>query len=364
MDYFLAFSYFKKIGFSSVKKGIEFCGTIESFYNADRKILQRILKQTVVDEFVDFRTSFDIQKITEKLHEKNIITISYNDSQFPESLKNIGDPPLALFIKGNPECLLKGLNIAVVGTRKVSAYGRQVTTFFSSQLAKNGATIVSGMAFGVDTVAHEGCLEGGGKTIAVLGSGVDIIYPPRNRLLYHRILERGGAIVSELPPGCMPKPFTFVLRNRIIAGLSRGVLVVEGGLSSGSMITATYAIEQGRDVFAVPMPILSPMSAGPNSLLKQGGKLVLDPEDILSEYGISKNEQLNSITNTLNRNESLIYLSLQEEISDIATLIYKTRLPVQKLLPILSEMEIKGIILKNREGRYEAVISSRSVSAV
>jgi DNA processing protein len=158
----------------------------------------------------------------------------------------------------------------------------------------------------------------------------------------------------------MPRPFTFVLRNRIIAGLSRGVLVVEGGLSSGSMITAAYATEQGKDVYAVPMPILSPLSAGPNSLLKQGAKLVLDPEDILSEYGISKTEQLSSITNDLPRDESLIYLCLQEENSDIHMLIHKTRLPVQKLLVLLSSMELKGIVSKNKEGRYEALISPQS----
>jgi DNA processing protein len=278
----------------------------------------------------------------------------------PEELKQIPDPPLCLFIKGNVSCLSKGLNIGIVGTRKVSAYGRQVTTFFSSQLAKNGATVVSGMALGVDTLAHTGSLDGGGKTIAVLGCGVDIIYPTINRLLYQRILDTDGAIVSELPPGCMPRPFTFVLRNRIIAGLSRGVLVVEGGLSSGSMITAAYATEQGKDVYAVPMPILSPLSAGPNSLLKQGAKLVLDPEDILSEYGISKTEQLSSITNDLPRDESLIYLCLQEENSDIHMLIHKTRLPVQKLLVLLSSMELKGIVSKNKEGRYEALISPQS----
>jgi DNA processing protein len=350
-----------KIGFSRFKKCLKHFRTIEEVFNASSISLKQVLDEKIVDDFILFRSSFKYEDIIKDLRRKNIVFISIEDTLFPGSLRNICDPPFGLFVKGDVNLLSNPVILGIVGTRKVTSYGRQVTTFFSSQLAKNGAVIVSGMAMGVDGIAHQGCIDSRGKTIAVLGCGVDIMYPAINRLLYQSILSSGGAIISEYPPGTVPKPFTFIHRNRIISGLSRGVFIVEGSLSSGSMITANFALEQGKDVFAVPMPLLSPVSAGPNSLLKQGAKLVLDPEDILSEYGIDGSTSLSNITNDLSHDERQMYSFLELESCTIQTLISKSKKNISYVLQIISQMEMKGIVSKNREGKYERLISPQSV---
>ncbi|MBI5412482.1 DNA-protecting protein DprA [Candidatus Peregrinibacteria bacterium] len=205
------------------------------------------------------------------------------DEGYPVCLREIPDPPVFLFVRGELGTLHKAF--AVVGTRRMSAYGQFVTEQLISGLLQTGFTIVSGLAIGVDACAHRVVLENGGRTIAVLGSGVDLIYPRQNESLALEILKKGGAILSEYPLGVIPDAFRFPRRNRIISGLSRGVLVAEGGVESGALITARYALEQGRDVFAVPGNIQQPGMAGTNHLIRRGeAKLVEKAEDILEEY--------------------------------------------------------------------------------
>lgn len=242
-------------------------------------------EQPLSDKFTQFRKTFDIESYLEKLQKLHVSVITLNDPKYPKLLKEISDPPFLLYIRGintgKPINMEK--TIAVVGTRRVTPYGKVATQKIVKELVEKGFTIVSGLAYGVDAIAHQTAIDCGGKTIAVLGCGIDIMYPASNASLYRSIANGGGAVVSEMPPGARPDKKLFVTRNRIISGLSRGVVVIEGGEHSGTLITARYAAEQGREVFAVPGPITSEGSRGPAILLKQGAKLVESADDIIEE---------------------------------------------------------------------------------
>jgi DNA processing protein len=216
--------------------------------------------------------------------------ISYQDARYPQRLREIFDPPLMLFAKGRVD-LLKAHSIAVVGTRRPTPYGVAATERLSADLAKAGLAIISGMARGIDTAAHKAVLDVGGDTIAVFGCGVDVLYPADNRKLYEQI-SRHGLLVSEFPLGAPAYPQNFPIRNRIVSGISLGVLIVEGAQHSGSGITARLAMDQGRDVFAVPGNITSKMSWGPNLLIKQGAKLVQEWTDVTNELPVAARREL------------------------------------------------------------------------
>jgi DNA processing protein len=226
----------------------------------------------------------------QKLEQSGAELIVFADPRYPAPLKQIFDPPPVLFVRGRPE-LLGSLTLAVVGTRRPTPYGLAVTERLSGDLARAGLVIASGMARGIDTAAHRGALAVEGKTMAVLGCGVDLVYPAENRKLAAQIAER-GLLVSEFPMGAPPYPQNFPIRNRVISGVSLGVLVVEGAQYSGSSITARLALEQGREVFAVPGSIVSRMSWGPNLLIKQGAKLVQDWNDVIVELAPEHRREL------------------------------------------------------------------------
>ena len=210
--------------------------------------------------------------------------INIENEFYPEQLKNIYNPPTKIYVLGNKE-ILKETGIAIVGARRATEYGKKVAFKFSKELSASGINIISGLALGIDTYAHLGTLQqdGKGKTIGVLGSGLDVIYPKQNIGLAKAILKRGGCIISEYPLGTKPEKIHFPQRNRIISGLSKGVFVVEAGENSGSLITADLSLEQGKDVFAVPGDIGKSTSSGTNNLIKQGAKLVTNYIDILEE---------------------------------------------------------------------------------
>lgn len=246
------------------------------------------LPQRIASEFHSFRRSFDIPGYVAKLASLGVVALPLTHPKYPALLKEISDPPFVLYVKGKKTATPIDMTrtIGVVGTREVTAYGREVTRTLVSDLVSLGFTIVSGLARGVDTVAHETALEAGGKTIAVLGCGIDIVAPESNAYLYRAISEGGGAIVSEMPLGMRPSKGLFVARNRIISGLSLGVVVTEGAYDSGALITARNAGEQGREVFAVPGPVTSAFSRAPAKLLKNGAKLVESAQDIIEELGV------------------------------------------------------------------------------
>lgn len=217
-----------------------------------------------------------------ELQQAGIQYFCFLDAHYPEALKEIPDPPLLLFYKGDVTLVQKS-SVAVVGARKPTPYGRAACQFLTDQLSNMGFVIVSGLALGIDAIAHQSAIRAGGDTIAVLGCGIDIVYPRSNAALFSQIRQH-GLLLSEHPPGTNPLPGLFPERNRIISGLALGTLVVEAAEKSGSLITADCALEQGRDVFAVPGPIFSEMSAGPHNLLKQGAKLVTNAADIVEEW--------------------------------------------------------------------------------
>ena len=286
-----------------------------------------------------------------ELEKKKFYYIALSDKEYPEYLKEISDPPVVLYVKGR---LLKEdkFSLSIVGARKASSYGKDVAEKFSHDLAKCGFTIVSGLARGIDSAVHSGALKAKGRTIAVLGSGVDIIYPPENRSLADSISE-SGAVISEFPLSTKPFSSNFPRRNRIISGLTKGSIVVEAGLRSGSLITAGMALEQGRDVFAVPGKALSDQNKGAHVLIKQGAKLTDNIFDVLEEFNIDKEKISNLIYNetlTVNEDEKKVVSILSDEPKHIDFICRELDNPIQKVLGVLTQLELKGIV-KQLQGK-------------
>jgi DNA processing protein len=355
LPYYLGFSHFLGIGpikFSLLKKHFSTC---KKAYLARKKELIEIIGVSLTEKFIRFRNEFNPIKKLEEINKKGITILTVDGKDYPESVKNISDPPICLYLKGSIGSKnMSSPFFAIVGTRNPTTYGIQVAHKFAYELAASGFVIVSGMAYGIDTIVHQSCLEAGGKTIAVLGCGVDIIYPPSNKLLYEKIIRSGGAIISEFPPGQFVLKGFFVARNRIISALSSGVMIIEGTINSGSLITARYAAEQGKEVFAPPNPITSNMSAAPNLLLKEGAKLVTTVEDILEEFNMKITpRKKEDIKKNLSKIGKLIFDILQKNsqtIDDLAIGLNKT---VPEVLNAISVMEIEGVIEKNQENKYQ-----------
>lgn len=293
--------------------------------------------------------------------EINIITV--DDYNYPQRLSNIFANPYILYYKGNFPDFDNVLSLAMVGSRRASLYGAECAQNLAYELSKKGIIIVSGMAKGIDTYAHKGALNAGGITCAVLGCGVDVVYPKENKELYYYI-QKNGAIISEYPPGTSPMPYNFPARNRIISGISVGTVVVEAGITSGSLITADFALEQGRDVFAVPGAINAPGSLGTNLLIKDGAKIVTNVEDIWEEYKLLYNDSSNENNtqnkdnnidikglleqseayNSLSSDEKLIVASLSNEPIHIDELSRITGIRMSKLTSAITMLEMRGII--------------------
>lgn len=357
--YYLGFSYCLGIGpmkFASLKSQF---GTAKNAYLANRKNLEKILGFKLAEKFIDFRQKFNPDKELENLKKNEISVLTVDNADYPESLKNISDPPICLYIKGNANLLGNQQQIffAIVGTRKPTSYGIQITNKFSRELFDAGFIIVSGMALGIDTIAHQSTLDAGGKTIAVLGCGVDVIYPKSNWRLYNEIIKTGGAVISEFPPNQFVLKGLFISRNRIISGLSRGVLITEGGEFSGALITAKFAGIQGKDVFAIPSPINSQMAPAPNLLIKQGAKMVTSIQDILDEFGMSITpRKKEDISKKLTDIEKIIFDILLENPKTIDDIAVETQKNITEILNIMSVLEINGIVEKNIEKKYQVKI--------
>jgi DNA processing protein len=320
-------------------------GTFQACFEADQGTLHNSpLPPSIQADLRDARQHADPPKLLERLLADQIRICCVEDDEYPQLLRSIYDPPYLFYYRGCLE-ILNEFCIGVVGSRAASAYGRVQARRFGNELARQGMTVVSGMARGIDTEAHHGCLEADGKTVAVLGSGLDVIYPPENRKLFERICE-SGLVISEFSPPTHPEPGNFPVRNRTISGLSRGVLVVEAKQKSGALITADFALEQGREVFAIPGPINSKNSAGTNYLIKQGACLVSGIEDILDEFGLN---ELPAVTQgelifELDNEELSFLENMSHEAVHFDTLIESTTLNIGQLSTILLKMELKGII--------------------
>lgn len=339
------------LGNRSLWKIMDTFGSFQKFFEADSKTLYAsFLKPEIIDNLLEKRKGSP-EILMEEYRSQDIEIVTWDESLYPHNLRNISNPPVILYYRGDIE-VAGQICLAVVGSRAASVYGRNVARRLAKELAESGIVIVSGMARGIDSEAHRGALETG-KTIAVMGSALNVIYPPENRKLFQEIVA-SGVVISEFPLHTHPEPVNFPLRNRIISGLSRGVVVVEGKEKSGALITADFALEQGRDVFAVPGPINSKTSAGPNNLIKQGAILVTGIEDILEEY-----YDINHTPGTLRQdrllllddNEKLVLEQLAHESLHFDQLIQTCGLEIGTLSTVLFKLEFEGII-KSLPGNY------------
>jgi DNA processing protein len=277
--------------------------------------------------------------------------INPNDKNYPRLLKEIYDPPKELFFLGEIKAE-ENLPLAIVGTRKVSNYGKQVTIELGRSLARAGFTIVSGLALGVDGLAHQAAIDVKARTIAVLGCGLDKIYPPNHKKLAEKIITQGGLIISEYPPGTPPLKHHFPTRNRIIAGLSLGVLVIEAPETSGALITARYALEQNREVFAVPGNIFNQNSIGTNQLIKLGAKLVTKPEDIFETFNLDLPKKQKKEIKPANKEEEAILKVLSDEPISIDEIVKQSGLNTSIVSSTLIMMEISGKVKNLGGGQY------------
>jgi DNA processing protein len=284
IKYYLGFSLFQGIGPKRFLNLIEEFKTAEKAWFASVKELKQVnLPLNLIKRFIDFREKINLDKYKKKLEKDGIEYLSLSSSQYPFLLKQINNPPIGLFIRGQIKRKDQKA-IAVIGTRKMTSYGRKVIRILVPKLVDQGYTIVSGLARGCDGEAHKNALGKKGRTIAVLGSGLNNLYPPEHKVLAENIIAKNqGALVSEFPPKAQPRKGNFLMRNRIVSGMSKGVLVIEGASKSGTKNTTRWAADQGREVFAVPGPITSKMSQAPADLIKLGAKLVTGLEDILEE---------------------------------------------------------------------------------
>lgn len=292
-----------------------------------------------------------------------IIKIDMNDKKYPKRLLKIKAPPSEIYATGNVELLNSKFTLGIVGTRKCSEYGRKVTNDFSRKIADSGVCIISGLAIGIDGMAHNAAIEKKGKTIAVLGSGLENIYPKENEWLFYKIIQEGGCIISEYPPETIPDKNKFPIRNRIVSGLSDALLVVEASHRSGSSITAKYARKEGKDIYAIPNTIYAAEGIGTNRLIKEGAILVTKPEEILERYELKKDKSISKeiitskednkfvdIKNNQKRDDILsneyleVYKILSNEPIHINEISKKLSKAVSKIIPIITILEIDGYV--------------------
>jgi len=325
-----------------------FFGSLESAWeNADTNNLQQIgIPARSAETFCEKRKTAEPTKILEQCEKVGAKILFCEDSSYPELLKKIDGAPPILFFRGN-ELAQNENAFAVVGSRKISMTGKQITEKIVPDLVCAGMTIVSGLARGVDAVAHRATLVAGGRTIAVLGNGIDDIYPSEHRALAEEILSKGGTILSEFIPGTPPNPYHFPRRNRIVSGLCLGTLVVEGEEKSGSLITAQYALEHNREVFAIPGAPMSAFSRGPNRLIQIGSaKLVLDAEDILAELPLARIDAQNAIKRALpsNPTEKAVLDCLTDDPRLFDEIVRESEIPASQFAATLTILEMKGFV--------------------
>lgn len=356
LSYYLAFNLcWEVVGPVRFQQLLRYYKSVERAWKAPPQDLLRLgWSAEAVRKLYEIKKKVDLKTEMDRASTKDVRLITWESADYPENLRRIPDPPFLLYVRG---CLepRDSLALAVVGSRKMTNYGSDVTQMLVGELAASGLTIVSGLAFGVDCVAHRSALAAGGRAIAVLASGVDKITPRSNESLAREIIERGrGAIVSEFPLGTEPKNFFFPFRNRIISGLSLAVLVTEAAEKSGTFHTVKAALDQGREVFAVPGPIYNPLSRGPLKLIKDGAKMACSAEDILAELEVRERLQAERAKIILPENpleeEVLRVLASGEKHLDL--IVRSLSLPTGRVASLLTGMELKGMVRDIGGGVY------------
>ncbi|MFA4941805.1 MAG: DNA-processing protein DprA [Patescibacteria group bacterium] len=357
LKYWVALNNFPKFGPIRFKKLLgHFFPKDKTLKNAftakSLELAEAGIEANIAEEFIAARNNINPEELVAKLEKENIKILTIVDEIYPKLLAEIYNPPALLYYRGVLD-LQDDFSLAIVGTRKYTSYGQQATENITKDLVRNNITIISGLALGIDALAHLATLEAGGKTVAVLGSGLDrqSLYPSQNRYLADKIVSAGGAVISEFPLGTAPLKYNFPQRNRIISGLSLGTLVIEAAEKSGALITAAYALEQNREVFAIPGNIFSPVSAGPNKLIRDGAKPVASALDIIEALNLTQATAYLDNKKVLpeTEEEKKIIAKLSFEPIHIDELVRQTGLDTATANSTLIIMEMKGMV-KNLGG--------------
>jgi len=365
LRYWIGFNKVSGIGATRLRALLDHFGDLELAWQASAHDLHNAgLDQRSLENLLHARRELDLDREVERMQRARVQVLTWEDADYPRNLREIYNAPPVLFVRGKIEKLDEWA-VAVVGTRQASVYGKEAARMIGTGLAQAGVTVVSGLALGIDTVAHRTCLDAGGRTIAVLGCGVDTVYPPQNAHLAAEIVER-GALLSEFALGTRPEARNFPPRNRIISGLTLGTVVVEADLGSGARITADFAAEQGRDVFAVPGNVFARGCRGTNRLIQEGAKLVCAVADILEELNLTMVSEQAQVRAVLpeNQTEATLLAQLSAEPRHVDDLGRAVGLPIAQVSSTLALMELKGMIRQvggmsyvlAREGRGEYVI--------
>ncbi len=361
LSYWLALTFTKDVGPVTVRNLISALGSPGKIFSVPFRRLAGIsdIGEARAQKIAAFDGWDRVERERSAIGALRVDVVPYTDPSYPAALRDFDDAPILLYLKGTitPEDVY---SVAIVGSRRMTEYGRKVAHMMAAGLAERGIAVISGMARGIDTTAHKGALAAGGRSIAVLGCGVDRPYPPENKALFHE-LSKNGCIVSEFPIGTPPNKENFPRRNRIISGLSLAILVVEAAENSGSLITAEYALEQGKDVFAVPGNITNTNAAGCNLLIQKGARLVRRVDDILEELapklrGMMKSSAANRASATprldITTEEGAICNVLGDEPKHVDLIARETRFPPSQLSAMLLSLEIKGVIRQIEGKRF------------
>lgn len=342
-----------------IAKLIEYFKTSENLWEnfCSEKLNLASLNQNMINQLTKIKDEFP-ELLMKKLKDENASLITYFDEKYPKNLKNIDGFPYVLYCKGNLDAL-DNISIAVVGSRKATSYGKFTAEKFTRELSVLGVTIISGLASGIDSVAHKTAIANNTKTIGVIGCGIDIIYPKKNESLYSDIVASGGAVITEFPFGMEPVPANFPIRNRIISGLSNGVLVIEAQEKSGTLITAGHAADQGKEIFAVPGNIDSLFSKGTNALIKDGAKLVTCIDDIIDEILELKSMvkvEKNKFSLSFNQNELKIIDILKTGSKSIYEITENIDMEISDILSTLTVLEMKNVVKQMSGKKFYLVL--------
>jgi DNA processing protein len=355
-EYLISLSTFISIGPMRTKLLLSYFKSAKNIWNTSQKELAEVnLGTKLIEKFVEYRNKFDFESYSQKLKKESVVPVTIFEKDFPENLKDLDDCPFVLYVKGT---LKKSDSraVAIVGTRMMTSYGREVAQKLSGELSGYGITIISGLALGIDAEAERAALTAGGRTIAVLASGLDIISPLTNKQLALSVISKNqGAVVSEYPLGHQPFPSDFPVRDRLISGLSKAVIVIEGRMKSGTFYTVAAAANQNRPVFAVPGPITSPTSEGPNYLIQNGAKPILSAKDVLDELHLQLKVDLEAVEKVMPGGPTEIKLVkiLAREPLHLDELVRISGIPTSEVSARLTIMEMKGLVRCVGNGIYK-----------
>lgn len=360
-QYWVGINLVKGIGAARLRVLLDHFGSVEAIWQAPAQALYATgLSARLVESLLDIRARVSLEQVWNRIQSLGIQVLTWESEDYPRRLREIDQPPPVLYVLGNllPQ---DEFAVAIVGTRRITAYGRQVAENTASFLARNGLTVISGLARGVDSVAHKAALDAGGRTLAVLGNGVDRIYPPEHRKLAEMIIQN-GALISDYPLGTPPDSLNFPPRNRIISGLAQGVVIIEAGERSGALITASFAADQGREVFAVPGNINAPQSVGTNRLIQQGAHPLVDPHEILEVLNLTQVSayQAARVALPADAAEARVLGVVTQEPLHIDDICNQTGMPIDAITAALTMLELKGMVRQVGGMHYVSVGEMRA----